>query len=276
VNGDRASALPGFGLTLGLTFTWVGLLVVLPLAALAWKGVSAGPHALSAALSSPRVAAALRLSVGVSLAAAAVNAVFGLVVAWVLARYRFPARRVLDAAIDLPFALPTAVAGIALATVWARSGWLGRPLAALGVPVSYTRFGIVVALTFVGLPFVVRTLEPVIRALDPSVEEAASSLGATRAQVVRRVVLPSLVPAWATGFALALGRALGEYGSVVFIAGNMPMKTEIAPLLVVSKLEQYDPAGACAIALALLAASIALLVFVNLLQGLSRARSVPA
>lgn len=259
--------LPGFGLTLGFTLTYLSLVVLVPLAALVLNGAAIGPRALFLAVATPRVAAACRLSLQASVAAAAANAVFGLVVAWVLVRYRFPGRRLMDALVDLPFALPTAVAGIALTTLYAPSGWLGRPLAALGLPVAYTPIGIAVALTFVGLPFVVRTLEPVLLGLDPEVEEAGASLGATRGQVFRRVILPTLLPAWLTGFALALARGLGEYGSVVFIAGNMPMKTEIAPLLIMTKLEQYDYAGATAIAVVLLVASFLLLLACNALQA---------
>ena len=215
----------------------------------------------------PRALASYRLSFGAALGAALVNAVFGLVVAWVLVRYRFPGRRVIDALVDLPFALPTAVAGIALTTLYAETGWLGRPLAAAGLRVAFTPLGVAVALTFIGLPFVVRTLQPVLEALDPEVEEAAASLGASRAATVFRVVLPAIAPAWLTGVALAFARALGEYGSVVFISGNMPMKTEIAPLVIMTKLEQYDYAGATAIAVTLLVASFLLLGAVNLLQA---------
>ena len=203
----------------------------------------------------------------------AVNAVFGLLVAWVLVRYRFPGRRLIDALVDLPFALPTAVAGIALTTLYAETGWLGRPLSALGLKVAFTPIGVGLALTFIGLPFVVRTLQPVIEALDPEVEEAAASLGASRGQTFLRVVLPALAPAWITGFALAFARAVGEYGSVVFIAGNMPMKTEISPLLIITKLEQYDYAGATAIAAVMLLAAFALLFAVNQLQAWTRARA---
>jgi sulfate transport system permease protein len=213
------------------------------------------------------VLASYKLTFGASLAAAAVNAVFGLVVAWVLVRYRFPGRRLVDALVDLPFALPTAVAGIALTTLYAPTGWLGAPLERAGIKVAFTPLGIVVALTFIGLPFVVRTLQPVLEDLDPEVEEAAASLGAGRAQTLLRVVLPAIAPVWITGFALAFARALGEYGSVVFIAGNMPMKTEITPLLIVTKLEQYDYAGATAVAAVTLMASALLLLALNRLQS---------
>jgi sulfate transport system permease protein len=259
----NAARLPGFRLSLGFTLAYLALVVVLPLSGLLAAGASAGPRALVSAVASPRVLAALELTFGAALLAAAVNAVFGSVVAWVLVRYRFPGRVLADALVDLPFALPTAVAGIALTALYAPGGWLGRPLAALGLKVAYTRLGILVALTFVGLPFVVRTLQPVLLALDPEVEEAGLSLGASRAQVFRRILLPALAPALLTGSALAFARGLGEYGSVVFIAGNLPMKTEIAPLLVVSKLEQYDTAGATAIALVLLGLSFGLMLALN-------------
>ncbi len=269
----RHSVLPGFGLTLGFSLFYLSLVVLLPLSTLAMKSASLGGPAFWATVSSPRVLAAYRLSFGAALAGALVNAVFGLIVAWVLVRYPFPGRRVVDALVDLPFALPTAVAGIALTTVYSENGWLGRPLAALGVKSAFTPLGIALALTFLGLPFVVRTLQPVLEALDPEVEEAAASLGASRLQTLTRVVLPALYPAWLTGFALAFARALGEYGSVVFIAGNMPMKTEIAPLLIMTKLEQYDTAGATAIAVVMLAASFALLFGINVLQSWSARRA---
>jgi sulfate transport system permease protein len=220
-------------------------------------------------VAAPRVLASYKLSFGASLVAAAINAAFGLVVAWVLVRYRFPGHRLIDALVDLPFSLPTAVAGIALVSLYAPNGWLGRPLAAAGVKVAFTPLGVMVALTFIGLPFVVRTLQPVIESLDPEVEEAAASLGATRGQTFLRVILPGLAPAWITGFALAFARAVGEYGSVVFIAGNMPMKTEISPLLIITKLEQYDSAGATAIAVVMLVASFILLLGINRLQSWS-------
>jgi sulfate transport system permease protein len=220
-------------------------------------------------VTSPRVLASFRLTFGASLLAALVNGAFGLVVTWVLVRYRFPGRRLMDALVDLPFALPTAVAGITLTTLYAPNGWLGAPLDALGIRVAFTPLGIVLALVFIGLPFVVRTLQPVLESLDPEVEEAAASLGASRWQTVRRVVLPALFPAWLTGVALAFARALGEYGSVVFIAGNMPMRTEITPLLIITKLEQYDYAGATAIAAVTLVASFALLLAINRLQSWS-------
>jgi len=267
------SVLPGFGLTMGFTLAYLSLIVLIPLSTLVFKSSTLGPAAFWAAVTSPRVVASYQLTFGASLAAAAINAVFGLVVAWVLARYHFPGQRVVDAFVDLPFALPTAVAGIALTALYAENGWLGKPLLDLGIKVAYTPLGVTVALTFIGLPFVVRTLQPVIEDLDPEVEEAAASLGASRAQTFGRVVLPALLPAWLTGFALAFARAVGEYGSVVFIAGNMPMKTEISPLLIITKLEQYDYAGATAIALVMLVASFMLLLSINLLQHWSGGRT---
>jgi sulfate transport system permease protein len=262
----RPGRLPGFGLTMGMTISYLSLIVLIPLSALVLKAASTDAGAFWAVLTSPRVVAAYRLTLGASLLAALVNALFGLIVAWVLVRDRFPGRRLVDSLVDLPFALPTAVAGIVLTTLFAPSGFLGRPLATLGVKVAFTQLGIVVALTFVGLPFVVRTLQPVLTSLDPEVEEAARSLGASRWQVFRRIVLPAFLPAWLTGFALAFARGLGEYGSVVFIAGNMPMKTEIAPLLIMSKLEQYDLQGATVIAVVLLGISFVLLLGINRLQ----------
>jgi sulfate transport system permease protein len=264
--GKRHSVLPGFGLALGFTVVYLSLVVLVPLSTLFWKSASLGPAGFWAAVSAPRVVASYKLTFGASLAAAAVNGLFGLVVTWVLVRYRFPGRRLMDALVDLPFALPTAVAGIALTTLYAPNGWLGAPLDRLGVKVAFTPLGITLALTFIGLPFVVRTLQPVLESLDPEVEEAAASLGASRLATLARVVLPALFPAWLTGVALAFARALGEYGSVVFIAGNMPMRTEITPLLIVTKLEQYDYAGATAIAAVTLAASFVLLLAINRLQ----------
>jgi sulfate transport system permease protein len=270
---SRHNVLPGFGLTLGFSVFYLSFVVLLPLSTLALESASLGWHDFWETVGSPRVLASYRLSFGASLAGATVNAVFGAVVAWVLVRYRFPGRRVVDALVDLPFALPTAVAGIALTTLYAPHGWLGRPLAALGVKSAFNPLGIAIALTFIGLPFVVRTLQPVLEDLDPEVEEAAASLGASRFRCVVRVILPALYPAWLTGFALAFARALGEYGSVVFIAGNMPMRTEIAPLLIMTKLEQYDAAGATAIAVVMLVASFALLLAINALQSWSARRA---
>jgi sulfate transport system permease protein len=265
--GKKHSVLPGFGLALGFTLLYLSLVVLIPLSTLFWKSASLGPSGFWQAVSAPRVVASYKLTFGASFAAAAVNAVFGLVVTWVLVRYRFPGRRVMDALVDFPFALPTAVAGITLTTLFAPHGWLGGPLSGLGITAAFTPLGITLALTFIGVPFVVRTLQPVLESLDPEVEEAAASLGASRFQTVFRVVLPALFPAWLTGFALAFARALGEYGSVVFIAGNMPMKTEITPLLIITKLEQYDYAGATAIATVTLVASFVLLLGINRLQS---------
>jgi len=265
----RHSVLPGFGLTFGFTVFYLSLVVLVPLSTLFFRSAGLGASGFWAAVTSPRVVASYRLTFGASLAGAAMNGVFGLVVAWVLVRYRFPGQRLVDALVDLPFALPTAVAGITLTTLYAETGWLGRPLAAAGVKVAFTPLGVTVALTFIGLPFVVRTLQPVLESLDPEVEEAAASLGASRAQVFFRVLLPALLPAWITGFALAFARALGEYGSVVFIAGNMPMKTEITPLVIITKLEQYDYAGAAAIAAVTLVASFVILLGINRLQAWS-------
>jgi sulfate/thiosulfate transport system permease protein len=269
--------LPGFGLTLGFTLLYLSLIVLIPLSTLALKTASMGWGPFWATVTSPRVLASYRLTFGASLVAASINALFGLVVAWVLVRYRFPGQRLVDALVDLPFALPTAVAGIALTMLYAPNGWLGRPLQeAFGTKVAFTPLGIVVALTFIGLPFVVRTLQPVIEDLDVEVEEAAASLGAGRRQTFARVIVPALLPAWITGFALAFARALGEYGSVVFIAGNMPMKTEITSLLIITKLEQYDYAGATAIAVVMLAASFLLLGAINRLQSWTSRRGAAA
>jgi sulfate transport system permease protein len=259
--------LPGFRWTLAYTLMYAGLIVLIPLAAMVLKAVAGGWDAFAAALASPRVLAAYRLSFGAALLAAAINAVFGLLLAWVLTRYRFPGRRVVDALIDLPIALPTAVAGIALTALFAPTGWLGRALAAIGVEVAFTPLGVVVALIFVGLPFVVRTVQPVLEGFERDQEEAAASLGATPRQVFFRVTLPSVRPALLTGVALAFARGVGEYGSVIFIAGNMPMVSEIAPLLIVTKLEQYDYAGATAVAVGMLLISFALLLLINALQG---------
>jgi sulfate transport system permease protein len=268
--------LPGFGMAMGLTLTYLGLIVLLPLSMVVVKTATLSWTAFWEIVTAPRVLASYRLTFGASLAAALINSAFGLLVAWVLVRYRFPGRKLLDALVDLPFALPTAVAGISLTTLYASQGWLGRFADPLGVKVAFTPLGVVVALTFIGLPFVVRTLQPVLEDLDAEVEEAAASLGATRWQTVRRVVLPVLWPPLLTGFALAFARAIGEYGSVVFISGNMPMRTEIAPLLIMTKLEQFDYAGATAIAVVMLAASFALLLLVNLLQRAAARRGAVA
>jgi sulfate transport system permease protein len=265
------SVLPGFGLALGFTLAYLSLLVLIPLSAAFARTFTISWEAFLAHVTAPRVVASLQLSFGAALAAAAVNAVFGLLVAWVLVRYRFPGRRVVDALVDLPFALPTAVAGIALTAIYAGNGWLGEPLLALtGVKVAFTPLGVFVALTFIGLPFVVRTVQPVLEDLEKELEEAAQSLGATPAQTFSRVILPTVMPALLTGFALAFARAVGEYGSVIFIAGNMPLVSEIAPLIIIAKLEQYDYAGATSVAVVMLVASFLLLLLVNLLQWWSR------
>ena len=270
--GSRRRVLPGFRLTMAFTLLYLGLVVLVPLLTLPLKTATMTWAAFRETITNPRVVASYELSLGASLTAAGVNAVFGALLAWVLARYSFPGRRIVDALVDLPFALPTAVAGIVLTTIYAPSGWLGAPLARHGITVAFTPLGVTVALIFIGLPFVVRTLQPVIEELDPEVEEAATSLGARRWTVVARVILPYLFPAWLTGFALAFARAVGEYGSVVFISGNMPMRTEIAPLLIVTKLEQYDYPGAAAIALVMLILSFALLLGINGLQSWSSRR----
>jgi sulfate transport system permease protein len=265
------SVLPGFDIALGFTLLYLSLIVLIPLSAAFFKTFTLTWDAFVAAVTAPRVLASFRLSFGTALAAAAVNAVFGFLVAWVLVRYRFPGRRLVDALVDLPFALPTAVAGIALTAIYAPNGWLGKPLADLfGMKVAFTPLGVLVALTFIGLPFVVRTVQPVLEDLERELEEAAQSLGATRAQTFARVIFPTVLPALLTGFALAFARAVGEYGSVIFIAGNMPMVSEIAPLMIITKLEQYDYAGATAVAVVMLVASFILLLAINLLQWWSR------
>ena len=262
----RSSPLPGFGLSLGITILWLSLIILIPLSAVFVKSGSEGWHVFWAAAASPRALAAYRLSFGAAALAAAMNCLFGLLLAWVLVRYTFPGRRLLSAVIDLPFALPTAVAGIALTALYADTGIIGRFLEAAGLPVAYRPAGVVLALTFIGLPFVVRTVEPVLAAASSEVEEAALTLGATRLQTFWRVVLPTVAPALATGFALAFARGAGEYGSVIFIAGNVPYKSEIAPLLIVTQLEEYSYAGAAAIACVMLLISFALLLLLNLLQ----------
>jgi sulfate transport system permease protein len=265
--------LPGFGLSLGITCTYLSLLVLLPLATVFVRTADLPWSTFWSTVTDPRVLASYRVTFGASLAAALINTVFGLLVAWVLVRYRFPGRRVVDAMVDLPFALPTAVAGIALTTLYASNGWIGQYLEPLGIKVSYTWLGITVALIFIGLPFVVRTVQPVLDDLEVEAEEAAASLGARRWQTFTRVVFPTVAPALLTGFALAFARAIGEYGSVVFISGNMPMKTEIVPLLIITKLEQYDYAGATAVAMVMLIASFLLLLTINLLQWAARRRT---
>ncbi len=264
------SVLPGFGLAFGVTLFWLTAIVLIPLAALIARPAEMGFDAFITEATDPRVLAALRLSFGGALAGALINLVFGAVVAGVLVRYEFPGKKVFDALVDLPFALPTAVAGIALTTLYAPTGWLGAPLEAAGIKVAYTPLGVVVALTFIGLPFVVRTVQPVLEDLDLEIEEAAATLGASRLQTLSRVILPQIAPALATGFALAFARAVGEYGSVIFIAGNLPLVSEIAPLLIVIKLEQFDYAGASAVGVLMLGASFLLLLLINLAHRWAR------
>lgn len=264
--------VPGFGLTLGFTIFYLSLIVLIPLGAVFLKTFTMSWEHFWATITGARALASYRLSVGASMVAAGINTVMGLIVAWVLVRYEFPGKKIFDALVDLPFALPTAVAGITLTAMFAGNGWLGSYLEALGVKVAFTWLGIVVALTFIGLPFVVRTLQPILQDLDPEIEEAAATLGANRWHSLRRVIFPELLPAVLTGFALAFARAVGEYGSVVFISGNMPMQTEITPLLIMTKLAQFDYTGATALAVAMLAMSFTLLFIINLLQWWSRAR----
>lgn len=264
------SVLPGFGLSLGFTLTYLGILVIIPLAAAFLRTAGMSWAEFVEAVAAPRVLVAYRLSFAASFAAALVNSFFGLILAWVLVRYSFPGKRIVDALVDLPFALPTAVAGIALTTIYARNGWVGQWLEPHGIKVAYTPLGVFVALTFISLPFVVRTVQPVLAELEPEIEEAAASLGANRWQTIRRVILPELTPPLITGFALAFARALGEYGSVLFISGNKLMETEIVPQLIITKLEQYDYRGATAIAVVMLIASFSLLLLINLLQKWTR------
>jgi sulfate/thiosulfate transport system permease protein len=268
----KPSVIPGFGLTFGFALTYLCLIVLIPLAALLLRTAELGWPEIWRIATDPRTVAALRVSFGLSLLAAAINAVFGLIVAWVLVRYEFPGRKLLDAFIDLPFALPTAVAGIALTAIYAPRGWVGQFAGIVGLKIAYTPLGILIALVFIGLPFIVRTVQPVLEDLDRETEEAAATLGAARGKVVRRVVLPVLVPALLTGFALAFARAVGEYGSVIFIAGNIPYVSEIAPLLIVIRLNEFDYPGAMAIATIMLAISFLLLLFINLLQAWTRRR----
>jgi sulfate transport system permease protein len=264
----RRRPLPGFGLSLGLGLAWMSLIVLLPLAALAWRAAGLGLEGWLHAIQDPRVQASLKLSFGAALIAASVASVVGALVAWVVVRYRFPGRRLIDALVDLPFALPTAVAGIALTAIYSQNGWVGRWLEPLGFKIAYAPTGIVIALIFIGLPFAVRTLQPVLETLGREQEEAAASLGAGRFTTLRRVILPELLPALLTGFSLAFARGLGEYGSVIFIAGNLPFKTEIAPLLITIRLEEYDYNGAIAIAALLLAASFVCLLAINAIPAL--------
>ena len=264
--------LPGFRLSLGYTLTYLSLIVLIPLAGLAWKSTSVGWDAFLTTVSAPRALAAYRLTFAAAAIAAAINVVFGLVVAWILTRYEFPGKGLVDALVDLPFALPTAVAGIALTALYSENGWLGRFLEPHGIKIAFAPAGIVVAMIFVGLPFVVRTVQPVLLDLDAQMEEVAATLGATRLQIVTRIVLPAVVPSALTGSALAFSRGVGEYGSIVFISGNMPMRTEIVPLLIVTKLEQFDYPGATAIALVMLLASFSMLLIINSLQAWARRR----
>jgi len=266
----KRRVIPGFGLTLGYTIFYLSLIVIIPLSALCFKAATLSCTDFVTAVTSPRVVASYRITFGAALAAAVINAIFGLLVAWVLVRYRFPGKKIMDALVDLPFALPTAVAGITLATVYAPNGWIGKWLEPHGVKIAYTPLGILVAMIFIGLPFVVRTVQPVLEAMQAEVEEASACLGANRFQTFTRVLLPTILPSVLTGFALAFARAVGEYGSIIFIAGNMPMVSEITPLLIITKLEQYDYAGATAIASVMLLASFSMLLVINLLQKWSR------
>src|SRR4051812_5421273 len=269
LNLRQRHVLPGFGLSMGFTVLYLSLIVLIPLSTLFFRSTTQGAHHFVEAATSARVIASYKLSFFTSLIGAVINAIFGLIAAWVLVRYTFPGKRLVDALVDLPFALPTAVAGIALTSIYAPNGWLGGWLSRHGIQAAYSPLGVLIALTFIGLPFVVRTLQPVLEEMDPDIEEAAASLGADRWQTFARVIFPTLWPAWLTGFTLAFARALGEYGSVVFISGNMPMKTEIVPLLIITKLEQYDYAGATAIASVMLVSSFLLLLVINILQARS-------
>jgi sulfate transport system permease protein len=266
--------MPGFGLTFGFTLAWLSLIVLIPLSTVFIRTAGMSWSDFVHTAFSARAIAAYRLSFGAAGVAATANAVFGLLVAWVLVRYEFPGRRVVSAAVDLPFALPTAVAGIALTALYAPEGWVGQFLTPLGIQVAYTPLGVIVAMVFIGLPFVVRSVEPVLAELGHDVEEAAASLGANRLQTFRRVVLPSILPALLTGFAMALARGVGEYGSIIFIAGNMPYRSEIAPLLIVTQLEQYNYAGATAIATVMMLASFGVLLLINLIQARARGRAI--
>ena len=271
---SRRSALPGFGLTMGLTLTWLSLLILIPLAGLFIKTAELSPAQFIDTVTSTRTLHALKTSFGLAFAAALVNLVAGLIIVWALVRYRFPGRRIFDAVVDIPFALPTAVAGIALTTLFAQKGWLGAPLAALGIKVAFTPLGIFIAMIFIGIPFVVRTVQPVLIDLDVEIEEAAACLGASRWQTVVRVILPSLTPAILTGFALAFARAVGEYGSVIFIAGNLPNVSEIAPLLIVIRLSEFRYADATAIAVVMLIVSFLIIFLLNRLQRWAQTRAL--
>jgi sulfate transport system permease protein len=268
----KPSVIPGFGLTLGLSLAYLTLIILIPLSGLAWRSAALGWADFWAIATDPRTVNSLKISFGTALIAAIVNVIFGTIVAWVLVRYQFPGRRIIDAMVDLPFALPTAVAGIALTTLYAPNGWLGVPLSWLGIKVAYTPLGIVVALVFIGLPFVVRTVQPIMEEIDKEVEEAAATLGASRFQTITRVLAPGLTPAILTGFALAFARGVGEYGSVIFIAGNLPNVSEITPLLIIIRLEEFNYPAATAIAAIMLIISFAMLLVVNLLQTWSRKR----
>ena len=271
----RRRTLPGFGLTMGLTLSWLSVIILIPLAGLFLKSLELSPEQFWNILSSRRTLTALRVSFGLAFAAACVNLVMGSIIVWALVRYRFPGRRLFDAIVDVPFALPTAVAGVALTALFAEKGWLGAPLAALGIKVAFTPVGIFVAMIFIGIPFVVRTVQPVLQDLDPEIEEAAGSLGASRWQTIVRVILPSLAPALLTGLALAFARAVGEYGSVIFIAGNLPNVSEIAPLLIVIRLSEFRYADATAIAVVMLVVSFVTIFAVNRLQRWAQSR-IPA
>jgi sulfate transport system permease protein len=262
----QRSILPGFGLSMGFTLLYLGLIVLIPLSSIILKTSTDSWQHFWDTISDPRIIASFKLTFGASLAAAGLNAIFGFIVAWVLVRYDFPCKRIIDALVDLPFALPTAVAGIALTQIYSVNGWMGKLLLPLGIKAAYTPLGIIIALTFIGIPFVVRTVQPILQELDKEVEEAAISLGAQRLRIFIKIIAPELLPPLITGFAIAFARAVGEYGSVVFISGNIPMKTEIAPLLIVTKLEQFDYTGATAIALVMLIISFVLLLVVNYLQ----------
>ncbi|WP_376743077.1 sulfate ABC transporter permease subunit CysT [Ensifer canadensis] len=270
----QPSVLPGFGLALGVTLFWLVLIILIPLSGLIWRSSGLGWSQFMTLALDTRTLNALRISFGTAFVAAIVNLIFGVILAWVLVRYRFPGKRVIDAMVDLPFALPTAVAGIALATLYAPNGWIGALLVPLGIKIAFTPIGIVIALIFVGLPFVVRTVQPIMEEIDKEVEEAAATLGASRFQTIRRVLLPGLLPAGLTGFALAFARGVGEYGSVIFIAGNLPYVSEIAPLLIVIRLEEFNYPAATAIAAVMLVISFAMLLVINSIQAWSRRRYV--
>ncbi|WP_040950401.1 sulfate ABC transporter permease subunit CysT [Gorillibacterium massiliense] len=271
----RKSVLPGFGLSMGFTILYLSLIILIPLSAVFLKTADQSWSSLWKTISNPRVVASYELSLYTSFIAAAINAVFGLLVAWVLVRYRFPGKRLIDGIIDIPFALPTAVAGIALTSIYAKNGWVGSILNGWGIKSAYSPLGIIIALTFIGLPFVVRTLQPVMEELDKETEEAAAGLGANRLRTFRKIIFPELLPPLLTGFALAFARSLGEYGSVVFISGNMPMKTEITPLLIMTKLEQFDYVGATSIAAVMLTLSFVLLLVINLVQWKTNQKMLP-